>query len=705
MNRRAMLKAVAVAAAGAAFPLPLVSQSRTDSQWRSAILRYLESLARSDGGYGWEDQEQSHLTPTFYVIGCYRVLGESPPEMRRLAEFIRTHHPSALKKLEQERRLFEFQQVQALAWIGEDASELKERILRWNKPLAYLKQYEQHGYPLFSSEMGIILARALLGVAASELPSAFASYLDSRRRVNGSFNSTPATDGGDGQVANTWWGLRALEVLGRSGERKNETVAWLRSCQLANGGITFQPKPEFGGVDDVAYTWAVVRGLKQLGASPANADGCVAYLLTLANSDGGFADRPGWRSNPMATYYALDALSALGALESVASAKRRTASLKPSLPTGLKVFSIQLEAHGQGSPTEAVELARSLRIHLWGAKNAKPAWLARAQRIADEQKVGVKFFVANEEYGTWVDVPGIGTYSHTSDIIAPANATIGASLANQGPVSWEQFRQKRLTPLQQAGGRLVWQFGENEELVRMFLDDSVERGGYAAISTFHFGNPDFTNSEPFLQRWRGRIPFVALQDAHGPEPWWFADMTTGFRTLFLATQPNWDGWLTALKNNWVVAVRHDQLSGGKTWMHSGSREVLDFVRNHEGDWRWWNNPAIQRPLVSIVAVRPDDEFEVARPQAGVTLRIRCAWENTPQGLLKRPLTELVKLSVDGKPVAPKLVSRKHSNGSLLDDHHHQLHLEDLKPENHSVQAVVRIVSSGEEFLRVLNFSG
>ena len=156
--------------------------------------------------------------------------------------------------------------------------------------------------------------------------------------------------------------------------------------------------------------------------------------------------------------------------------------------------------------------------------------------------------------------------------------------------------------MQQAGGRLIWQFGENEELVRLYLDDSLERGGYAAISTFHFGNPDFTNSEPFLQRYRGRIPFVALQDAHGDEPWWFADMTTGFRTVFLATEPTWEAWLNALERNWVVAIRHDAVSGFKTWMHGGSPEVIEFVRRHESAWRWWDNPGIQRPLVSIVAV-------------------------------------------------------------------------------------------------------
>jgi hypothetical protein len=702
MNRRTMLKAVAVTGVAASLPIPLFGQSPAKANWRDELLRCLESLARPDGGYGWEGQEHSHLTPTFYVIGCYRLLGQMPPKKRELAEFVRTHHPAVLKKLEQERRIFEFQQTQALVWLGEDASVAKEKIVGWKQPLAYLKQYEQHGYPLFSSEMGVILSRALLGMPAKELPAEFITYLDTRRRANGSFNNTPTSDGSDGHVLNTWWGLRALDVLGRSQEKKDETIAWLRSCQLAKGGFTFAPKPEFGGVDDVAYTWAAVRALKQLDASPQNISACVAYLHSLAKSDGGFADRPGWLSNPMATYYALEALDALDALQTTNSFPRRPVDSRTPLPPNLKVFSIQLEAHGQGSPAEAVELARALRIHLWGAKNAKPEWLARGQAIADQQNVPVKFFVSNEEYGTWVNIPGLGTYSHTSDIVAPAGANIGASLARQGAVSWADFRQKRLAPLEQGQGRLIWQFGENEELVRMFLDDSVEHGGYAAISTYHFGNPDFTNSEPFLHRWRGQIPFVALQDAHGPEPWWFADMTTGFRTLFLATEPTWEGWLKALKNNWVVPVRRDPWTGGKTWMHAGSREIAEFIRTRERDWRWWDNAGIARPLVSIVAVRPGDEFETARPEKGVILRIRCAWTNTPQGLLKQPITEFVKLTVDGQKVAPSTVARKRPNG-LFDDHHHALPLPNLEPGPHTAQVGIRVIETKEERTRELKF--
>ncbi len=702
ISRRVMLKNLTAASVVAAFPEVSFGQS-SKTNWRSAIVDYLEKLSRPDGGYSWADQTDSHLTPTFAVIGCYQILKQLPPRKKQLAGFVRTHHPMQLHKLEQEKRVFDFQQIQSLIWLGEDAAEFKEMILSWKKPLAYLKQYEQHGYPVFQSEMAAFTCRKLLSLPLDALAPDFTDYLNTRRRTNGSFNNTPASDGGDGHVMNTWWGLEALSVLGRADEEKIKAIAWLQACQLPNGGFTFQPKPEFAGVDDVTYTWSALRALHQLGSTPRNRDAAIRYLFSLWNDDGGFGDRPGWNSNPMATYRALDALTILEAFSSVPKLRK---SSRPSLvkfPRDLKVFTIQIEAHGQGSPAEAVDLSRSLRIHLWGAKNCKPGWLARAQKIADQQKVPLTFFTANEEYGTWVNVSGLGTYSHTSDLIAPANVNFGESLQNKGVVSWPEFRERRLSPLEKAGGKLIWQFGENEELTRLYLDDALERGGYAAISTFHFGNPDFTNSEPFLNRWRGKIPFVALQDAHGNEPWWFADMTTGFRTVFLAREATWEGWLNALKKNWVVAVRHDATSKNKTWMHGGSDEVLDFVKRHESEWRWWSNSSIQRPLVSIVAIRPEDEFEVARPEKGVMLRVRCAWENTTQGMPKKPITELVRLMVDGVEVSPELVEIKKPQGAGLTDHYHQFHLLNPAAGKHSVTACVREVETKRELSRTVEF--
>ncbi len=403
----------------------------------------------------------------------------------------------------------------------------------------------------------------------------------------------------------------------------------------------------------------------------------------------------------MATYYAIDALHTLSQLDAPKSQlsppqkHARAGSKLYRESDNRKVFTIQIEAHGQGSPKDAVRLARDLKIHLWGAKNCKPEWIARAQQVADEAKVPVRFVVANEEYGTWVDIPGMGTYSHTSDVIGPNMASLGTSLANEGVVTWEQFRQQRLSVLDAGECRLIWQFGENEPLVRLLLDDSLERGGFAAISTFHFGNPDFTNSEPFLKRYRNQLPFVALQDAHGPEPWWFSDMTTGFRTLFLASEPTWKGWLTALKNNWVVAVRHDEVSENATWMHGGSDETLQFVQAHQDQWQWWSNANIHRPLVSLVALTPEESFESGRPEEGVAIRVRCAWRNTTQGLAKQPLVELVRLEVNGQRVKTESVQRKRGNGAYEDVYERYVFPTDTTGLQ-TVTAFVRELSTGKQ---------
>src|SRR5687767_14610531 len=87
VSRRTILKTIAASGTAALFPNLLFGEG--DAQ--SHILSYLESLARADGGYAWEDQERSHLTPTFAVIGCYRALKTAVPRMEQVVQFIRTH--------------------------------------------------------------------------------------------------------------------------------------------------------------------------------------------------------------------------------------------------------------------------------------------------------------------------------------------------------------------------------------------------------------------------------------------------------------------------------------------------------------------------------------------------------------------------------------------------------------------------------------
>ncbi|EMI43415.1 prenyltransferase/squalene oxidase repeat-containing protein [Rhodopirellula sp. SWK7] len=676
--------------------------------WHSRVEVYLAGHARPDHGYGWEDQQESHLTPTHAVIGCLHHLEALPSDTEDLESFVRTHHPAAWKRLEQEHRDFEFQQIQALSWLGADISDFAAVVSGWESPVPYLPQYEKHRYPVFRFQLKVFTCRALLGMSLNDLSPEWIAYLDGRRRENGSFNNTPANQGGEGHVLNTLWGLEALESLGREDEQREDTAKWLQSCQAPSGGFRWCPEPPFAHQEDIAYCWAAVRGLWILQSQPTDAEALIGWIHSCFNEDGGFGDRPGWRSNPVATFYAIDALKELGVLDQPLSrdAAPQNVVVKPS--QDLKVFSCQVEAHGQGSPADAVRLAESLKIHLWGAKNSEPGWIEASQRIADQQKVQVTFFRANEEYGTWVDVPGLGTYSHTSDVIAPADGDMGESLADQGDLPWTEFRRRRLSGLKNNDGRLIWQFGENEEITRLLLDDSLQQGGFAAISTFHFGNPDFTNSEPFLKRYAGQLPFIALQDAHGIEPWWFADKTNGFRTLFLAKEPTWEGWLTALQNCWTAPVRHDEVTENQLRMHPGSRFVADVVIKQHDAWRWWDNPAISRPMVSLAVIRSEDRYEVASPEKGVNLRVRCAHRNAARGQLKDPLAEFVSLSVDGEPVQPEFVERWGGRGGnagrgQLVDRYHLWRMPEIRAGYHQATAVVRSLESNDHVNQTIKF--
>jgi hypothetical protein len=74
----------------------------------------------------------------------------------------------------------------------------------------------------------------------------------------------------------------------------------------------------------------------------------VRYLHSLYNADGGFGNRPGWPSNPVATFYAITALEHLEALAARPdpSARGLLSARRPApdtLPPDLKLFTAQIE--------------------------------------------------------------------------------------------------------------------------------------------------------------------------------------------------------------------------------------------------------------------------------------------------------------------------------------------------------------------------
>lgn len=701
INRRRCLQTLAGLGLSTLSTAGSAAADEHEAAARARVLRILETQSRPDGGYGWPAWDRSHLTPTFAVIGSYKLLGAAVPRSAQVAAYVRAHHPLAIKKLEHRLPVFDYQQIQSLLWLGEDVSSFREEVSTWTGLTDSPVRYEEHGDPPFQLQVMVLLCRELLGLPVAAVSPKLVDFILDRRRPHGSFNQVRASEGGDGHVMHTWHGLQALRALDKPLDRREETVNWLQSCQLPSGGFTYAPDASIGRVDDIAYTRAAVRALKLLDAEPKDVKGAIAYLesfCSLGCAPGIFGDRPGWDWNAVATYYGLDALVTLGALREGLTA--RVIAGTPSLGgpprnwAGHKVYTIQIQAPGNGSPADAVELARTLGIHLWGAKNAKPGWIEAAQRVADRRKVPVTFFMADEEYGTHINIPGLGDYNHISDVLASPGSEPGPSLAGKQALSWNEFRDRRLAALKKAGGFAYWQFGDNEEFARAVLDESVEHGGYAAISTFHFGNPDFTNSEPWLNRYHGRLPFVALQDAHGGEPWWWSDTLSGFRTLFIAEEPTWNGWLQAVKKNRVASVRHDAVSSYQTWRH-GTRDVLKMLDDHPEQWRWWGEQPdqIRRPWALLTLLHPDDPFEAGRPERGVAVRLRCWWGTTNQGVPKQERVRLISMTLDGENVEPSIVQAKNPQGAIA-DRYHLLSLPEPKPGPHTVIARVERLDTG-----------
>src|SRR5690606_26224176 len=121
-------------------------------------------------------------------------------------EYVKTHHPQRGPNKEAgpsgaEMRDLVYQQIQALTWLGAEASAFNDEVAAWKSQAGKLANYERGGNPVFMQEMMTLACRRLLGIPQDE---EMKSYILERRRDNGSFNNVPAGDGGDGNILNTY---------------------------------------------------------------------------------------------------------------------------------------------------------------------------------------------------------------------------------------------------------------------------------------------------------------------------------------------------------------------------------------------------------------------------------------------------------------------------------------------------------------------
>ncbi|ADV83473.1 Prenyltransferase/squalene oxidase [Terriglobus saanensis SP1PR4] len=653
---------------------------------RDRILSFVARHRKPEGGYGWLSRTKAHITPTFAAVGCYRILQSPVPETEVLADFVRSHYPVPAGLSQQPLWRIDYEQAQILNWLGKTIGPDKLAMLQ--EPFVYNTYFEKNAYPTFQHQAMALRLRKMISADKNLSSAAWRDYFKLRRRTNGTFNNSVAADGSDGHIVNTLWGMGALEDLGQQVHLPADGIAWIRSCQLETGGFIWCPFPALGRCENMIYTWAAVSLLSQANSKPRDTDGCIRWINEQFTDEGGFRSSPLANPNLTATYYALDALRILGASASK-RIRPQSARRSSSLPSTLKVYSAQIEAPGNGSPSEAVRLAQSLDIHLWTAKNASHQWIAEAQRIASMHGFSIQFARGDEEYGTYTSVSGFGTYSHLDDLVAPGDARLGPYPPQKDvPLPWTEFRDTRIKAIREDKGRMVWQFNENEELTRILLDEACHTGDYGAISSFHFGLDDFLDFEPFLMEWEGRLAMIGLQDSHGGESWWWTSQLEGFRTLYLAEDPSWESFLKAIDNKWVLSVRRDASTNHQIEWSGALSEVRRFIADREQDWSWWTGSHSDRPLAMLTVLRPNMPFEIGAPKEGLSIRVRLRFglgDSPNKAVLYEQQSELVSMHIDDREVHPEQVVLTHDRYLLYNVR---------EPESKVVSVVVRDLANG-----------
>ncbi len=187
---------------------------RWPPRFTERLTAWLETHRRPEGGYGWASDSVSQVTPTLGVLGCYQVLGKRPPNASRVASFVGNNYPVS-KRRRTERPLWrlDFEQVQTLLWLDEAIDDFRPLAATWNKPAAFTNRYEMGGNPVFQHQSMAVQVRYLLKLSPSDDDGAWRDYFATRRRADSTFNTTPASDGSDGRLMNTLWGVLASDSL------------------------------------------------------------------------------------------------------------------------------------------------------------------------------------------------------------------------------------------------------------------------------------------------------------------------------------------------------------------------------------------------------------------------------------------------------------------------------------------------------------
>jgi len=557
---------------------PTTDTNRADGVTVSAgsAVGYLLSCQKANGAFGPPDQEYTDLAWTYPAVHALHLLGESVPRpedcyLNGVTAFDRTPFWSRYQ-LEMLGRI-----LRANEYSPPKASDLSCDSLHslWCESVV-------RGFPVGNRKEAL-------------------AYVLARQKRDGSF-----VDGDLGSVETrtshvvwTFYAIAIAESLNSDRPHKAACIEWLKSCQAKSGGFRWSPiESVHANYEDVWYAWAAVLALKSLDAEPNDVEKCIDWVNALQSADGGFADKPGWRSRLYSTYYAVHILHALTG-DATSAIRSKTVAARSPAPIAKGKYRI-FQAHSKSPPggPEMVDAVHEMGIDLVGVK-AYPHEMTDAYAYAKQRRLPVTLLSNPEFYPHQLRFLDGRSGNHVANFMIPLDLSetdraiyASANSVGQQDLTWPEYQNKVIAPMMKLGtlfwpewdaGRAQWGMLD----AYLSYDDGVfGRPGYNAVhAASKLAGQDRIRLYPWRERYVGLLPFIADCDAHG-DIRKYAPALNLYRNIYIAKTNSFEDYLDASLNGRSVCVlRTEDVPSGIVYY--GAPAAVDYIKRHQNAWKWW----------------------------------------------------------------------------------------------------------------------
>jgi geranylgeranyl transferase type-2 subunit beta len=270
---------------------------------REAVVDFVRSCARSDGGFAGNPERGSQLLYTLSAVQILAILGAldevTIDETAATAAAGSTASGAALE--------------------AASAEGSGPRFLNRARTASYVAGLQQTDGSFVGDDAGEVDTRfsycalatcAILGKLEAVDVSMACDFVLSCRNFDGSFGASPGGESHGGQV---FCCLGALSIGGRLHDVDADALGWwLAARQCDSGGLNGRPEKQA----DVCYSWWDLSGLLMLGREAWIDRGALTgFILRCQDADaGGIADRPDDQADIYHTFFGLAGLAMLGFL-------------------------------------------------------------------------------------------------------------------------------------------------------------------------------------------------------------------------------------------------------------------------------------------------------------------------------------------------------------------------------------------------------